>query len=193
MAVNVKAKYKNIPHGIIGPFVATLEHFESSGITYTSGSVNQLFSSTGGTSTGIVETLNIGPTYTILNDNLTHQQLINGYTFYQIKCNDTFINFQSTDVCYTTYQANLIGSNGYPSLGLTLTNDTGASLSSTLTVTPISGSLIPQSSTITLSSSTIGEEYGEIPLGKGKYNFNFGITTGGSGNVKIEFLDCGTL
>ena len=193
MAVNVKAKYKNVPYNVIGPFVATLEHYESSGITYTSGSVDQLFSSTGGTSTGFVETLNIGPTYTVLKDDLTHQQLINGYTFYQIKCGDTYLSFQSTDVCYTSYQSDLIGANGYPSLGLTLTNTTGGSLSSTLTVTPLNDALPAQPSTITLSSSAIGEEYGEIALGKGKYEFEFDITTGGSGNVQIEFIECGTV
>ena len=195
MAVNIKAKYKNIPYNVIGPFVATLEYYESSGITYTSGSVNQLFSTTGGTSTGFVEALNIGPTYTILKDDLTHQQLISGYTFYQIKCGDTFLTFQSTDVCYTSYQSDLIGANGYPTLGLTLTNDTGASLSSTLTVTPVNEILTPQAqpSTITLSSSTIGEKYGEISLSKGKYEFEFDITTGGTGNVKIEFLKCGSV
>ena len=193
MAVNIKAKYKNIPYQTIGPFTATLVHYDSSGITFNSGSNSQLLSTTGGTSTGVVETLNIGPSYTTLKTDLTHQQLINGYTFNQIKCGDTYVIFQSTDVCYTSYEANLVGSNGYPSLGLTLTNDTGASLSSTLTVTSISGSLPPDPPTITLSSSTIGEEYGEIALGKGKYNFNFNITTGGSGNVKVEFLNCGSV
>jgi hypothetical protein len=193
MAVNIKANYKNIPHQTIGPFTATLEHYESSGITFDAGSVSQLLSTTGGTSTGIVEVLNVGPQYTILNSNLTHQQLVNGYKFYQIKCGDSYITFQSTDVCYSSYVADIIGANGYPSLGLTLTNDTGVSLSSTLTVTPTNGALPPEPSTITLSSSTIGEEkYDEIALGKGTYEFEFDITTGGSGNVQIEFINCGS-
>ena len=193
MAVNIKATYKNIPHQTIGPFTATLVYFDSSGFTFDPGSGPQLLSTTGGTSTGLVETLNIGPVYTTLKTDLTHQQLINGYTFNQIKCGDTYLVFQSTDVCYTSYQSDLIAANGYPRLGLTLTNDTGASLSSTLTATAVSGSLPPDPPTITLSSSTIGEQYGEIALGKGKYNFNFNITTGGTGNVKVEFINCGSV
>ena len=103
MAVNIKAKYKSTPNQPIGPFVATLQYFDSSGFTFDPGSSDQLLSTTGGTSTGLVETLNIGPVYTTLKTNLTHQQLINGYTFNQIKCGDTYIVFQSTDVCYSSY------------------------------------------------------------------------------------------
>jgi hypothetical protein len=194
MAVNIKATYKNIPHQTIGPFEATLVYYESSGFTFDSGSLNQLYSTTGGTSTGIVEVLNIGPLYTILNTGLTHQELINGYTFRQIKCGDTYIIFQSTNICYSSYQSDIIGANGYPKLRLTLTNDTGGSISSSLTVTLINDTLIPESSTITLSTSTIGEvDYDEIILSKGTYEFTFDITTGSTGNVKIEFIDCNSI
>ena len=79
MAVNIKAKYNKIPHEVIGPFVATLEHYDSSGITMSGISVSSV-EITGGTSSGIVDVLNIGPEYTILKSDLTHQQLVNGYT-----------------------------------------------------------------------------------------------------------------
>ena len=111
MAVNIKAKYKSIPNQPIGPFVATLEYYDSSGITISGISVSSV-EITSGTSSGSVEVLNIGPQYATLKTDLTHQQLINGYTFNQIKCGDSFITFQSTDVCYNSYVANLIGSNG---------------------------------------------------------------------------------
>jgi hypothetical protein len=76
MAFNITATYKNIPRDTIGPFIATLETFLSSG--FTSGSTLELNSFTGGTGTGVVEALNVGPVYTILKDDLTHQELIDG-------------------------------------------------------------------------------------------------------------------
>ena len=116
MAFNITATYKNIPRETIGPFVATLETFYSSG--FTSGSTYELISTTGTTSTGVVEALNIGPVYTILKDDLTHQELIDGYTFNQLKCRDLYLVFQSTDVCYSSYRADLFGANGSPTLRL---------------------------------------------------------------------------
>lgn len=195
MAINVKAKYKNIPHEIIGPFVATLEHYESSGITMSGISVSSV-EITGGTSSGMVDVLNIGPEYTILKSDLTHQQLVNGYTFYQIKCGDSFITFQSTDVCYSSYVSNLIGANGSPVLKLTVTNGDldGATVSSTLTVTHVDDTPYPTPSSITVSTTT--SNYDKIILGKGEYNFTFNITTSSpTANKKVilEFIECDTI
>lgn len=197
MAVNIKATYKNIPQETIGPFTATLLYYESSGFTFNSGSTYQLISTTGGTSTGVIETLNIGPIYKILKTDLTHQQLINGYTFPQIKCGDTYVVFQSTDVCYSSYQADLVGANGFPTVRLSVyNNNDGNSVSSTLTVTPVGGAPLPVPSTITVSTSSPGSEYAEIGLGKGKYNFTYNITSS-SPNVdryaELEFIECGAL
>lgn len=194
MAVNVKAKYKNIPYNVIGPFVATLENFDSSGFTFNSGSTATLLSTTGVTSSGIVDVFNIGPETTILKSDLTHQQLINGYTFYQIKCRDTYLVFQSTDVCYTSFRADLLGANGYPILKLTVTNDDldSVNVSSTLTVTPINNAPLPGPSAITVST-TSGSKNSVVVLGKGSYNFSFNISaTSPSVNkkAKIEFIEC---
>ena len=197
MAVNVKATYKDIPREVIGPFSATLLYFDSSGFTFNSGSTYQLISTTGGTSTGVIETLNIGPIYKTLKTDLTHQQLINGYTFQQIKCGDTYLIFQSNDVCYSSYQADLVGANGFPTVRLSVFNNSdGNSVSSTLTVTPISGAPSPVPSTITVSTSSSGSQYAEIGLGKGKYNFTFNITSSSPNAARyaqIEFIECGAL
>lgn len=195
MAVNIKAKYNKIPHEVIGPFVATLEHYESSGITISGISVSSV-EITGGTSSGIVDVLNIGPEYTILKSDLTHQQLVNGYTFYQIKCGDCFITFQSTDVCYTSYVSDLIGANGSPVLKLTVTNDDldGDDVSSTLTVTHVDDTPYPIPSSITVSTTTSDSE--KITLGKGEYNFTFNITTASptvNKKVILEFIECDTI
>jgi hypothetical protein len=195
MSVNVKVKYKNTPHQIIGPFVATLEHYESSGITMSGISVSSV-EITGGTSSGIVDVLNIGPEYTILKSDLTHQQLVNGYTFYQIKCGDSFITFQSTDVCYSSYVSNLIGANGSPTLKLTVTNGDldSVNVSSTLTVTHVDDTPYPTPSSITVSTTT--SNYDKIILGKGEYNFTFNITTASpTANKKVilEFIECDTI
>jgi hypothetical protein len=193
MAVNVKATYKNIPQQTIGPFTATLEYFESSGITFDAGKVNNI---TGGTSTGVIETLNIGPTNTILKTDLTHQQLINGFTFTQIKCGDTFITFQSTDVCYSSYQANLVGANGFPTARLTVYNNDSTAVSGTLTITPLNGAASPVPSTISVSRPTSGSSFADIMLGKGKYNFTFDITTASPNAgkyVELSFIECGGL
>lgn len=204
MAVNVKATYKDVPREIIGPFVATLEYFESSGITFNGTNVSGVTITTNDighptqTATGSIETLNIGPIYTILKDNLTHQQLISGYTFNQIKCGDTYLTFQSTDVCFSSYRADLIGSNGFPTARLTVNNDTSLNISSTLTITPTNGAPSPVPSTITVSSSTPGTEYAEISLGKGKYNYTFDIASDNphndpDRNVVLTFIECGGL
>ena len=199
MAFNITATYKNIPRETIGPFVATLEYFESSGFTFTSGSTYQLISTTGGVSTGVVETLNIGPVYTILKDDLTHQELIDGYTFNQLRCGDLYLVFQSTDVCYSSYQANLFGANGAPTLRLkAFNNSDGISVTSSLTVTPIGNATPPSPSTITVSTSspTMGTIYKEIQLGQGKYNFTFDIaspTPSVDRYVQLEFIECGSL
>ena len=195
MAVNIKAKYNKIPHEVIGPFVATLEHYDSSGITMSGISVSSV-EITGGTSSGIVDVLNIGPEYTILKSDLTHQQLVNGYTFYQIKCGDSFITFQSTDVCYTSYVSDLIGANGSPVLKLTVTNDDldSVNVSSTLTVTHVDDTPYPIPSSITVSTTTSGND--KIILGKGEYNFTFNITTSSpTVNKKaiLEFIECDTI
>ena len=197
MAFNITATYKNIPRE--SPFVATLEYFESSGFTFTSGSTYQLISTTGGVSTGVVETLNIGPVYTILKDDLTHQELIDGYTFNQLRCGDLYLVFQSTDVCYSSYQANLFGANGAPTLRLkAFNNSDGNSVTSSLTVTPIGNATPPSPSTITVSTSspTVGTIYKEIQLGQGKYNFTFDIaspTPSVDRYVQLEFIECGSL
>jgi hypothetical protein len=195
MAVNIKAKYNKIPHEVIGPFVATLEHYDSSGITMSGISVSSV-EITGGTSSGIVDVLNIGPEYTILKSDLTHQQLVNGYTFYQIKCGDSFITFQSTDVCYSSYVSDLIGANGSPVLKLTVTNDDldGDDVSSTLTVTHVDDTPYPIPSSITVSTTTSDSE--KITLGKGEYNFTFNITTASptvNKKVILEFIECDTI
>jgi hypothetical protein len=193
MAVNIKAKYNKIPHEVIGPFVATLEHYESSGITISGISVSSV-EITGGTSSGIVDVLNIGPEYTILKSDLTHQQLVNGYTFYQIKCGDCFITFQSTDVCYTSYVSDLIGANGVPVLKLTVTNDDldSVNVSSTLTVTHVDDTPYPTPSSITVSTTTSNS--GKIILGKGEYNFTFNITTSSpTKRAILEFIECDTI
>ena len=197
MAFNITATYKNIPRETIGPFVATLETFYSSG--FTSGSTYELISTTGTTSTGVVEALNIGPVYTILKDDLTHQELIDGYTFNQLKCRDLYLVFQSTDVCYSSYQANLFGANGAPTLRLkAFNNSDGISVTSSLTVTPIGNATPPSPSTITVSTSspTMGTIYKEIQLGQGKYNFTFDITSPTPSvdrYVQLEFIECGSL
>ena len=199
MAFNITATYKNIPRETIGPFTATLEYFESSGFTFTSGSTYQLISTTGGVSTGVVETLNIGPVYTILKDDLTHQELIDGYTFNQLKCRDLYLVFQSTDVCYSSYRADLFGANGSPTLRLkAFNNSDGNSVTSSLTVTPIGNATPPSPSTITVSTSapTVGTVYKEIQLGQGKYDFTFNITSSTSSAeryVELEFIECGSL
>lgn len=199
MAVNVKATYKNIPQETIGPFIATLEYYESSGITYNSGSLTGLTVANVGTPcTGSIETLNIGPSYKILKSDLTHQQLINGYTFPQIKCGDTYIIFQSTDVCYSSYQADLVGSNGLPTVRLTVYNDASDSISSTLTVVPLNGAASPIPSTITVTSLPSETNYAEIGLGKGKYSFNYNISqntpsTDPLTTVELSFIECGAL
>jgi hypothetical protein len=195
MAVNIKAKYNKIPHEVIGPFVATLEHYDSSGITMSGISVSSV-EITGGTSSGIVDVLNIGPEYTILKSDLTHQQLVNGFTFHQIKCGDSFITFQSTDVCYTSYVSDLIGANGSPVLKLTVTNDDldSVNVSSTLTVTHVDDTPYPIPSSITVSTTT--SDNGKIILGKGEYNFTFNITTSSpTVNKKaiLEFIECDTI
>ena len=193
MAVNIKAKYNKIPHEVIGPFVATLEHYDSSGITISGISVSSV-EITGGTSSGIVDVLNIGPEYTILKSDLTHQQLVNGYTFYQIKCGDCFITFQSTDVCYTSYVSDLIGANGSPVLKLTVTNDDldSVNVSSTLTVTHVDDTPYPTPSSITVSTTT--SDNGKIILGKGEYNFTFNITTSSpTKRAILEFIECDTI
>lgn len=194
MAVNVKVNYKNTPHQIIGPFVATLEHFESSGFTFNSGSGPVLLSTTGVTSSGVVDVLNIGPESTVLKSDLTHQQLISGHTFYQIKCNDTYLVFQSTDVCYSSYRADLIGSNGYPVLKLTVTNDDldSVNVSSTLTVTPLNTAPAPDPSTISVST-TSGSNSSQVILGRGSYSFSFNITSSSpttNKKVELEFIEC---
>ena len=197
MAFNITATYKNIPRETIGPFVATLETFYSSG--FTSGSTYELISTTGTTSTGVVEALNIGPVYTILKDDLTHQELIDGYTFNQLKCRDLYLVFQSTDVCYSSYRANLFGANGSPTLRLkAFNNSDGNSVTSSLTVTPIGNATPPSPSTITVSTSspTVGTIYKEIQLGQGKYNFTFDIaspTPSVDRYVQLEFIECGSL
>ena len=197
MAFNITATYKNIPRETIGPFVATLETFYSSG--FTSGSTYELISTTGTTSTGVVEALNIGPVYTILKDDLTHQELIDGYTFNQLKCRDLYLVFQSTDVCYSSYRADLFGANGSPTLRLkAFNNSDGNSVTSSLTVTPIGNATPPSPSTITVSTSspTMGTIYKEIQLGQGKYNFTFDITSPTPSvdrYVQLEFIECGSL
>ena len=195
MAINIKAKYNKIPHEVIGPFVATLEHYESSGITMSGISVSSV-EITGGTSSGIVDVLNIGPEYTILKSDLTHQQLVNGYTFYQIKCGDSYITFQSTDVCYSSYVSDLVGANGSPVLKLTVTNDDldSVNVSSTLTVTHVDDTPYPTPSSITVSTTT--SDSGKIILGKGEYNFTFNITTASptvNKKVILEFIECDTI
>jgi hypothetical protein len=193
MAVNVKATYKNIPQETIGPFIATLEYYESSGITL---NPTPIYSTSGATANGTVETLNIGPIYKTLKSDLTHQQLINGYTFPQIKCGDTFITFQSTDVCFSSYEANLVGANGYPTLRLVVYNNDTINVSSTLTVTPLNGAASPVPSTITVSTSTAGSEYAEIALGKGKYSFTVNITSPSPNVAKyaeVQFIECGAV
>ncbi len=197
MAVNVKAKYNKIPHEVIGPFTATLEYFDSSGFTFNSGSSATLLSTTGTTSSGSVDVFNIGPLYNVLKTDLTHQQLISGFTFNQIKCGDTYLVFQSTDVCYNSYRGDLLGSNGYPVLKLTVTNDDldSVNVSSTLTVVPLNDSPAPIPSSITVST-TSGSNFSEVILGKGSYSFNFNITaTSPSTNkkVKVEFIECETI
>jgi hypothetical protein len=197
MAFNITATYKNIPRETIGPFTATLETFLSSG--FTSGSTLELISTTGGTGTGVVETLNIGPVYTLLKDDLTHQELIDGYTFNQLKCRDLYLVFQSTDVCYSSYRADLFGANGSPTLRLkAFNNSDGNSVTSSLTVTPIGNATPPSPSTITVSTSapTMGTVYKEIQLGQGKYDFTFNITSSTSSvdrYVQLEFIECGSL
>jgi len=197
MAFNITATYKNIPRETIGPFTATLETFLSSG--FTSGSTLQLISTTGGTGTGVVEALNIGPVYTLLKDDLTHQELIDGYTFNQLKCRDLYLVFQSTDVCYSSYRADLFGANGSPTLRLkAFNNSDGNSVTSSLTVTPIGNATPPSPSTITVSTSapTVGTVYKEIQLGQGKYDFTFNITSSTSSvdrYVQLEFIECGSL
>jgi hypothetical protein len=199
MAFNITATYKNIPRETIGPFIATLETFYSSGVTFTSGSTYQLISTTGGVSTGFVEALNVGPTYTILKNDLTHQELIGGYTFNQLRCRDLYLVFQSTDVCYTSYRANLFGANGAPTLRLkAFNNSDGNSVTSSLTVTPIGNATPPSPSTITVSTSspTVGTVYEEIQLGQGKYDFTFNITSPTPSvdrYVQLEFIECGSL
>ena len=199
MSFNIIASYKNIPHETIGPSIATLETFNSSGITFNAGSYEYLYSTTGTTSAGVVEALNVGPVYTILKDDLTHQELINGYTFYQLRCRDLYLVFQSTDVCYTSYRANLVGANGSPTLRLkAFNNSDGISVTSTLTVTPIGNATPPIPSTITVSTSapTTGTVYGEIQLGQGKYDFTFNIsspTPSVDRYVQLEFIECGSL
>jgi hypothetical protein len=197
MAFNITATYKNIPRETIGPFTATLETFLSSG--FTSGSTLQLISTTGGTGTGVVEALNIGPVYTLLKDDLTHQELIDGYTFNQLKCRDLYLVFQSTDVCYSSYRADLFGANGSPTLRLkAFNNSDGNSVTSSLTVTPIGNATPPSPSTITVSTSapTAGAVYKEIQLGQGKYDFTFNITSStpsAERYVELEFIECGSL
>jgi hypothetical protein len=197
MAFNITATYKNIPRETIGPFTATLETFLSSG--FTSGSTLELISTTGGTGTGVVEALNIGPVYTLLKDDLTHQELIDGYTFNQLKCRDLYLVFQSTDVCYSSYRADLFGANGSPTLRLkAFNNSDGNSVTSSLTVTPIGNATPPSPSTITVSTSapTVGTVYKEIQLGQGKYDFTFNITSSTSSvdrYVQLEFIECGSL
>jgi hypothetical protein len=193
MAFNITATYKNIPRETIGPFIATLETFLSSGFTFTSGSTYQLISTTGGTSTGVVEALNIGPVYTILKNDLTHQELIDGYTFNQLRCRDLYLVFQSTDVCYSSYRANLFGANGTPTLRL---KAFGNSVTSTLTVTPIGNATPPSPSTITVSTDTAETDIREIQLGQGKYDFTFNITSStpsAERYVELEFIECGSL
>ena len=197
MAVNVKAKYKNIPNQVIGPFVATLQYFDSSGITLNSGSVSTIYSTSGMTSSGSVEVFNIGPQYATLKTDLTHQQLTSGYTFNQIKCGDSYITFQCTDVCYTSYVADLVGANGSPVLKLTVTNDDldSVNVSSTLTVVPLNNAPSPIPSSISVST-TSGSNFSEIILGKGKYDFNFNITATSptiNKKVKLEFIECESL
>jgi hypothetical protein len=197
MAFNITATYKDIPRETIGPFTATLETFLSSG--FTSGSTLELISTTGGTGTGVVEALNIGPVYTLLKDDLTHQELIDGYTFNQLKCRDLYLVFQSTDVCYSSYRADLFGANGSPTLRLkAFNNSDGNSVTSSLTVTPIGNATPPSPSTITVSTSapTMGTVYKEIQLGQGKYDFTFNITSSTSSvdrYVQLEFIECGSL
>jgi len=199
MAFNITATYKDIPRETIGPFIATLETFLSSGFTFTSGSTYQLISTTGGTSTGVVEALNVGPVYTILKNDLTHQELIDGYTFNQLRCRDLYLVFQSTDVCYSSYRANLFGANGTPTLRLkAFNNSDGNSVTSTLTVTPIGNATPPSPSTITVSTSapSTGTVYEEIQLGQGKYDFTFNITSTLASvdrYVQLEFIECGSL
>ena len=193
MAVNIKAKYKSTPNQPIGPFVATLQYFDSSGITISGISVSSV-EITGGTSSGSVDVLNIGPQYATLKTDLTHQQLISGYTFNQIKCGDSFITFQSTDVCYNSYVANLIGSNGSPVLKLTVTNDDldSVNVSSTLTVAALDDSPLPNPSSINVST-TSGSNSSIIILNKGKYDFTFNITSSlptTNKKVELEFIDC---
>lgn len=195
MGVNISATYKNIPHQTIGPFLVTLEHFESSGITVSGISVNQV-QLTGGTTSGMVEALNIGPTYTTLRDDLTHQELINGYVISQLTCGDTIITFQSTNVCYSSYISNITGINGLPTVRLTVTNNDNVNISGTLTITPETDEAAPVPSTITVSSTSAGEQFSEIELGKGRYLFDFSCTSS-SPNIgrfaKIEFIECGAL
>jgi hypothetical protein len=193
MPVNIKASYKNIPQQTIGPFIATLQYFESSGITFNVGNVNNI---TGGTSTGVIETLNIGPISTTLKTDLTHQQLIDGYTFNQIKCGDTYIIFQSTDICYTSYQSNLVGSNGFPTARLTVHNNDSTNVTGTLRITPTNGAASPVPSNISVSCPTSGSSFADIMLGKGKYNFTFDITTTSPSSgkyVELSFIQCGGL
>lgn len=195
MGVNISATYKNIPHQTIGPFLVTLEHFESSGITVSGISVNQV-QLTGGTTSGMVEALNIGPTYTILRDDLTHQELISGYSINQLMCGDTILTFQSTDVCYSGYISDITGLNGLPTVRLTVTNNDNVNISGTLTVTPETNEAAPVPSTITVSSTSAGVQFSEIELGKGRYLFDFSCTSS-SPNIgrfaKIEFIECGAL
>lgn len=197
MAFNITATYKNIPHQTIGPFTATLETFYSSGITLNAGSVNPIYSTSGMTSSGVVEALNVGPVYTILKDDLTHQELIDGYTFNQLKCRDLYLVFQSTNVCYSSYRTNLFGANGSPTLRLVAyNNNDGISVTSTLTVTPIGTATPPIPSTITVSTSSAGSTYSEITLGQGKYDFTFDVsspTPSADRYVQLQFIECGSL
>ena len=199
MAFNITATYKNIPRETIGPFIATLETFLSSGITFNAGSYEYLYSTTGTTSVGVVEALNVGPVYTILKDDLTHQELIDGYAFNQLRCRDLFLVFQSTDVCYSSYRANLFGANGTPTLRLkAFNNSDGISVTSTLTVTPIGNATPPSPSTVTVSTSapSAGTIYDEIELGQGTYQFTFNIsspTPSIERYVQLEFIECGSI
>jgi hypothetical protein len=195
MVANIKATYKNVPRQTIGPFIATLETFSSSGITVSGISVNNVQIS-GGTSTGVIEALNIGPTYTILKNDLTHQELTSGYPFNQLRCGDSYIVFQSTNICYSSYRANLIGINGLPTVRLTVTNNDNITISGTLTITPETNEASPSPSTVTVSSTSAGEQFQEIELGKGRYLFDLSFTSSPSDIgrfAKIEFSQCGSV
>lgn len=194
----VTIKYTDVPR-----FAITLESYSSDGIALINPdkknpiSVVDLSDELKVPCTGIIGSLNNGPTYTKL-DTVSDSQLNQGITYTNIDCGDTTILIESMGDCSADKTVDLTNLNGKSKVRLIVKNgnDSEATVASTLKVKKIFSTTDPTPEIISVVQNGIGTEIGEILLGRGTYSFEFDITnTGGDLNNELKtaelvFVEC---